>query len=121
MAAEFLDGEIDLDCVFLTEEQREFIVDTQTCLGIIDQMTEAEVFGVSFTGGEPLTRKDFWELTDACLERGIWLQNIYTNGILVDDAFLDKLEERNLKPRFIISFDGVGCQKDGKLRELLGA
>ncbi|GHV71479.1 hypothetical protein AGMMS49928_23420 [Spirochaetia bacterium] len=170
IAAEFLDGEIDLDCVFLTGEQQEFIdklvkegaalrlespqplrdyqryrqskgrrlqeiywsitggcnlhcrhcymgapnhaykdLDTQTCLGIIDQMAEAGVYGVSFSGGEPLTRKDFWELTDACLERGIWLQSIYTNGMLVDDAFLDKLEKRNLKPRFVISFDGVGC------------
>jgi radical SAM protein with 4Fe4S-binding SPASM domain len=170
MAAELLDGEIDLDCVLLTAEQREFIgklvehgvavglespeplrdyqryrqskgayiqgvcwaitggcnlhckhcymgaphhrykdLDTQTCLDIIQQMAEAGVYGVSFSGGEPLTRKDFWELTDACLERGIWLQKIYTNGILIDDTFLDNLEQRNLRPKFTLSFDGVGC------------
>jgi radical SAM protein with 4Fe4S-binding SPASM domain len=83
-------------------------LDTQTCYGIIGQMAEANVSGISFSGGEPLTRGDFWQLVDACGREGILVQKLYTNGVLMDEDFFRNLEARKSDLKFIISFDGVG-------------
>jgi len=77
-------------------------------ISIVDQLAECGIFDVGITGGEPLIREDLWELIDALAEREIGISTIYTNGWLVDEALLDRLEERNLHPSFQLSFDGIG-------------
>lgn len=82
----------------------------EKCISVMDQMLEANIYTVSLTGGEPLVRKDFWELVDALSERRISISYIYTNGVLLSESFLNKLEARENHPHcFHISFDGVGC------------
>ena len=78
-------------------------------VSIADQLAECGVFQVGLTGGEPLTRKDFLDIIDLLNEREIGIDCIYTNGRLVDEAFLDGLDERGVHPPFQLSFDGVGC------------
>lgn len=80
----------------------------EECLFVIDQMAEAGVFQIMLTGGEPLVRKDFFTIVDALLERNITIKEIYSNGRLITDDLLDKMEIRKIKPAFSISFDGVG-------------
>lgn len=80
----------------------------EQAMWIIDQMALCGVFHVSLTGGEPFVRPDFWELVDALRKRGIILDQVYTNGWLVDDALLDQFERRGMRPEFSVSFDGVG-------------
>ena len=46
---------------------------------------------IRLTGGEPLVRRDFLEIVDALLERGIMIPTIYSNGRLVTDELLDTL------------------------------
>lgn len=75
---------------------------------IADQLAECGIFHAGITGGEPLIRNDFMEIMDALLEREIQVSNIYTNGWLVDEAFLDALEKRGLHPSFQLSYDGKG-------------
>lgn len=77
-------------------------------LAIADQLAECGIFTVGLTGGEPLIREDLWELIDALSEREIGVSIIYTNGWLVDEGLLDKLEGRNMHPNFQLSFDGLG-------------
>lgn len=77
-------------------------------IAIADQLAECGIFQVGLTGGEPLIREDFLEIIDALNEREIGVDVIYTNGWLVDEAFLDELEKRRLHPPFQLSFDGVG-------------
>ena len=48
-------------------------------------------------------------VVDALGERGIAIEGIKTNGWLLDEAFLDGLDARGVRPRFQLSFDGVGC------------
>lgn len=76
------------------------------------QMLEAfdrcGIRSVSLTGGEPLIRRDFWQLVDAILARGINIRYIYSNGFLVTDAFLDELDKRHIRPSIQFSFDGIG-------------
>lgn len=52
-------------------------------------------------------------------KREINVTTIYTNGYLVDEAFLDRLEERGVRPTFQMSFDGIGWHDF--LRGLSGA
>ena len=77
-------------------------------VAIADQLAECGVFQVGITGGEPLIREDFLDIIDALNEREIGVSVIYTNGWLVDEAFLDELDRRRVHPAFQLSFDGVG-------------
>ena len=78
------------------------------CLAIVDDMERCGVFEVSLTGGEPLVRKDFLQIVDALLAKGIRISQIYSNGKLVTPELLDALEARGIRPEFNMSFDGVG-------------
>ena len=75
---------------------------------MLDGFVECGIKAVSLTGGEPLIRRDFWQVVDAILERGIVIPYIYSNGFLVTDQFLAELEKRHLWPTIQFSFDGIG-------------
>ncbi len=81
----------------------------EACMQLISQMADCGVQNVSLTGGEPLVRKDFYELLDALVEREINVTALYSNGKLVTEKLLDELEKRGLHPVIDMSFDGVGC------------
>ena len=76
-------------------------------MSIVRQLIDCGVREVSLTGGEPLVRKDFLEIVDALLAGDITITTIYSNGKLVTDKLLDKLEARGIHPEFNMSFDGV--------------
>lgn len=81
---------------------------TEQLLGIVEQLAECGVGYVSLTGGEPLIRKDFWEIVDALCEKHIGISTIFSNGKLVDESLLDGFQARGLRPDFQMSHDGVG-------------
>ncbi len=80
----------------------------ESVMEIVRQLGECGVRSVTLTGGEPLVRRDFMEIVDALLERGIVIPTIYSNGRLVTDALLDALEARGIRPEFNMSYDGPG-------------
>lgn len=84
-------------------------LDMKNCRSLIAQMRAANVTYVTLTGGEPLLRSDFFELLDCLIENGIAIRQIYTNGLLADERFLQKLSDRKISPSFVLSYDGVGC------------
>lgn len=75
---------------------------------LVRQMKEAGIFDVSITGGEPLVRKDFFDIVDLCKDNGIRISTIYSNGWLIDDKFISELKKHDINPAFQISFDGIG-------------
>ena len=81
----------------------------EECRNIIDQLRICGVRFYSITGGEPLVRKDFWQIVDYAKSRGLVLNALYTNGSLVTEDFLVDLEKRKMKPVIQMSFDGLGC------------
>jgi radical SAM protein with 4Fe4S-binding SPASM domain len=86
--------------------------------GVIDQLREMKVFSINFGGGEPLLRKDFVDIVKYAsdLNFGIILS---TNGYLVNDDFLDKLED--LKTFTVqVSVDGLEKTHD-KFRGVKGS
>jgi len=91
----------------------------EQCLDIIKQLKECGILSVGITGGEPLIRKDFWEIIDALIAADIKISTIYSNGWLVNEKLLDEFDKRGIKPAWQISFDGLGCHDD--LRGIPGA
>ncbi len=81
---------------------------TEECLETIRQMEAAGILAVSLTGGEALVRRDFMLLAERLTEAGICIENIMSNGLLVNEALLDGLEKLGQKPEFNMSFDGIG-------------
>lgn len=81
---------------------------TEQALDLIDQMHACGVLKVDLTGGEPLVRRDFWQLIDRILSYGMTIGMVYTNGWLLNASVLDGFESRGIKPEISISFDGVG-------------
>jgi len=75
---------------------------------ILDEMKDCSLKNIVLIGGEPLVRRDFMQIVDAILQRGMFVVQIFTNGSLVNNALLDELDKRNISPTFMIIFDGVG-------------
>jgi len=88
-------------------------ISLEQLLHFADEMAACGIRKVGFTGGEPLIRKDFWEVFDGFTQRGIFVNSIFTNGWLVNEEWLDQLDRRVKegvrKPAINVSFDGVGC------------
>lgn len=75
---------------------------------IIRQFRLNGIYAVSLTGGEPLIRRDFFEIVDELLRSNISIETIYSNGALITEDWLTHLAERDIHPSFQISFDGIG-------------
>lgn len=76
----------------------------QTVKGFV----EGNVLAVSVTGGEPFVRNDIYDIFSLLTENRIPMRQIFTNGLLVDEKVLNKLDDIGIHPEFNISFDGVG-------------
>jgi radical SAM protein with 4Fe4S-binding SPASM domain len=81
---------------------------SEECLDVVEQLSGCGIQRVYLTGGEPLVRSDFMDIIDALLSHGIKIESIYTNGKLVTPELLTQFEDRNIRPEFNMSFDGVG-------------
>ncbi len=75
---------------------------------MLDAFERCGIHNLDLTGGEPMFRRDFWDLVDEILRRGMNITTLYSNGLLITDEFLDKLEQRHIHPSIQFSFDGVG-------------
>lgn len=77
-------GRCTASCVYCRwrEEREAAEVDTPTAMRLIDEMCDAGVRMISFTGGEPLLRQDIGELIAHVKHRGV-VCKLNTNGDLV--------------------------------------
>ena len=75
---------------------------------MLDAFQRCGIKCVNLTGGEPMVRRDFWALVDEIRARDILIPTMYSNGLLITEAFLDELMKRGLRPNLQFSFDGVG-------------
>ena len=104
-------GKCNYHCRHCFQSAPEGALDEPTleqCMDIIRQLDECGVKQVSLTGGEPLIRRDFFQIVDEILRRDMVITMIYSNGRLITQEFIDNLKERNIHPGFQLSFDGVG-------------
>ena len=83
---------------------------TEEALETIDKFDRLGVTIISFSGGEPLVRKDILELTSYAAEKGIYVA-IATNGTLITTEKAKELKENGVS-YLQISLDGTEATHD---------
>jgi len=76
---------------------------TEEGLGVIDQLADAGLLVLAFSGGEPMMRRDWQVLAEHALERGLSL-NIASNGSCVTPKTADTLARLGVTS-FTVSLD----------------
>ncbi|MDX1531637.1 MAG: radical SAM protein, partial [Rhodothermales bacterium] len=76
---------------------------TAECRSLIDEMKALGTEMLILTGGEPLLRRDIYDVARYASDRGIWVV-MGTNGVLVTDRVAEKMVECGVR--------GVGISID---------
>ena len=69
---------------------------------------ECGVNAFTITGGEPMLHRNFMDILTGIYERGMYVEEINTNGYFLRQEVLDQMKERGIRPLMKISFDGIG-------------
>ncbi|MBI4304094.1 MAG: radical SAM protein [Chloroflexi bacterium] len=85
-------------------------MDTGAARAFIRDLAEFGVPVILFSGGEPLLRKDFFELASFAREQGMRLA-LSTNGTVISDEIAGKLNRIGFA-EVGISLDGIGSNND---------
>ena len=92
---------------------------TEQCKAVLDDLAAFHVPAVLFSGGEPLVRKDLFELAEHARNLGLHVV-LSTNGTLIDRATAEKFVE--LKFAYIgISLDSATAAIHDEFRGMKGA
>ncbi|MBU1178079.1 radical SAM protein [Patescibacteria group bacterium] len=84
----------NLDCAFcFGPESGEDEPTNQEAKEIIKQVAASGADKIVFTGGEPLLRKDIFELVEYASQQGLYTI-LHTNGLLFDEVVLERLRGR---------------------------
>jgi radical SAM protein with 4Fe4S-binding SPASM domain len=92
---------------------------TKEALAVVDQLADSGVTALAFSGGEPLTRKDFFEVARYAADRGLYI-SVATNGTLLTKENVQKLKQAKLN-YVEISIDGATAQTHDAFRGVPGA
>lgn len=87
---------------------------TNECLSLIDEMKGLGTEMIILTGGEPLLRKDIYEIARYASEQGLWVV-MGTNGVLLTDEVAEKMVECGVKG-VGISIDSLDPEKHNQFR-----
>ncbi len=78
---------------------------TEEALDVIDKLDKFGITILAFSGGEPLVRKDIFELTNYASEKGMYVA-IATNGTLITEDMAKRMKENGVS-YVQISLDGM--------------
>ena len=87
---------------------------TGECLGLIDEMKVLGTEMLILTGGEPLLRKDIYDIAGAASAQGIWVV-MGTNGVLITEKVVEKMIECGVQG-VAISIDSLEPAKHDHFR-----
>lgn len=87
---------------------------TDECFSLIDEMIALGTEMLILTGGEPLLRRDIYDIAKRASERGMWVV-MGTNGVLVTDKVAQKMIECGVKG-VGISIDSLDPEKHNQFR-----
>ena len=87
---------------------------TEECLGLIDEIKALGTEMLILTGGEPLLRRDIYDIARYASKRAIWVV-MGTNGVLVTDRVVHKMIECGVKG-VAISIDSLEPAKHNHFR-----
>lgn len=94
-------------------------LDTTKCLEILEQIRMAGKPIVILTGGEPVLRKDIFDLAERGTQLGLRMV-MATNGTLLTPGIIEKMKASGIK-RVSISIDGVDEYQHDRFRKVPGA
>ncbi len=80
----------------IREKDIENELKTQEIKGILSQLQEAGCMQLTFTGGEPLLRKDFFDICDFARSKGFFLR-LFSNATLINDSIVKSLKKLKFK------------------------
>jgi radical SAM protein with 4Fe4S-binding SPASM domain len=92
---------------------------TEEAKRIIDQLDEANVSSIAFSGGEPLMRRDFFEVSEYAASKGIYV-SVATNGTLLTKKNVKRLKQAGVE-YVEVSLDGADAETHDSFRGVKGA
>ena len=75
---------------------------------LLDEARMCGINAFTITGGEPMCHKDFLPIIEGIYKRGMFVEELNTNGFYINQAVLDRMKEIGCYPLIKISFDGLG-------------
>jgi len=98
---------------------RETELTTKETLAVVDQLADAGVTALAFSGGEPLARKDFFQVASHAVQRGLYV-SVATNGTLLTKENVKKLKQTGV--HYVeVSIDGATAATHDEFRGIPGA
>ncbi len=91
---------------------------TEQALEVVDQIADAGVIALAFSGGEPLTRKDFFEVARHAADRGLYV-SVASNGTLLTKENVQKLKQAKVN-YLDVSIDGATAKTHDDFRGVPG-
>lgn len=91
---------------------------TEDCIKIIDKLAENKVQRITFFGGEPLVRKDFFQIADYAYNKGVFI-NMTTNALMITEEMIKK--ELYKFDMVRVSLDGPNAETHEFIRNKKGA
>jgi MoaA/NifB/PqqE/SkfB family radical SAM enzyme len=91
---------------------------TEEAKRLIDESLDLGISVIAFTGGEPLVRKDIFELISYVDKRKA-ICHLFTNGLLLNDAYVQKLADAGLYSLFL-SLDSPYPEEHNRMRGVPG-
>ncbi len=92
---------------------------TVEALRVIDEMAACGVEAVSFSGGEPLMRRDFLDLAEHACRQSFKSVGVATNGTLIDADKARRLRQIGINVQ--VSIDGDRAEIHDRIRGVPGA
>ena len=92
---------------------------TKEAFNAVDQLADFGVTALAFSGGEPLTRKDFFEVASHAVKKGLYV-SVATNGTLLTRENVKKLKKAKIN-YVEISIDGATAKSHDEFRGVPGA
>ncbi len=101
-------------CYLDAGERAETELSTEECFSILDEMDSLGTEMLILTGGEPLLRRDIYEIASRASGKGMWVV-MGTNGMLITDHVAGLLVDHGVKG-VGISIDSVDPGKHNRFR-----
>ncbi len=75
---------------------------------LLDDAMVCGMNAFTITGGEPMCHKSFLPIIEGIYQRGMYVEELNTNGYYITQEMLDRMKEIGCDPLMKISFDGIG-------------
>jgi radical SAM protein with 4Fe4S-binding SPASM domain len=92
---------------------------TEEALDVVEQLADFGVTALAFSGGEPLSRSDFFEVAQHAVNNGLYV-SVATNGTLLTKENVKRLKKAGIN-YVEISIDGASAETHDSFRGVAGA